>query len=248
MSATAPLCPDRLKVSDAVRYVPFVRRIVTRLARRLPAHVSLDDLVSAGVVGLLEAVQRFDPAIEQSFERFAEFRIKGAVIDELRRRDVMARDARLEAKRIERTIQQLTVELGRPPEQEEVAAALQVSLEEYLAGLEKLAPVRVLSLDDVCSDGPMARDGNPFDETAKRQLCDRLARAIAQLTERQQLVLQLYYREALTMRQVGEVLGVTESRICQVLTEATLRLRGLLGAGDADAPAARAGKQGGDRG
>ena len=150
MSATSAgaVNPEAEKaLRPAADYLPFVRRIVLRLVRRLPSYVRVEDLIGAGVVGLLEAMERYDPTRVTDFETFAEFRVKGAVCDELRRRDLMARDARIEAKRIETTIQALTQELGRQPEDHEVANTLELSVDDYYSKLEKLAPVRVLSFD-----------------------------------------------------------------------------------------------------
>ncbi len=229
---SAPFAPPARNqpTDDQVnQHLAFVRRVVARMARRLPSHVQLDDLMGAGVVGLLEALDRYDSSRASDFHTFAEFRVKGAILDELRRRDIMARDARLAAKRFERAIEELTQRLGRAPEEEEIAAALDMSVAEYRAKLHKLTPVRVFSLDDALPGG--LRDGaaGPFEQTARAELRRRLAEAIAELGERQQQVLQLYYFEELTLREVGRVLGVTESRVCQIVSEATLRLRVALG-------------------
>ncbi|MBI5509021.1 MAG: FliA/WhiG family RNA polymerase sigma factor [Deltaproteobacteria bacterium] len=222
-AAALPLAP--------VDYLPFVRKVVSRLARRLPSHVRIDDLMGAGVVGLLEAFDRYDPTRVTNFETFAEFRVKGALLDELRRRDLMARDARLAAKQIERSIAALTVKLGRPPEEAEIALHLQLSVGELRARLQKLIPVQVLSLDEVREATLASRGLDPFEAAARAELSERLAGAIDGLPQRQRQVLQLYYREELTLREIGTVLGVTESRICQILSETTLRLRAVLGLG-----------------
>jgi RNA polymerase sigma factor for flagellar operon FliA len=221
--------PAREAGDQITEHLPFVRRVVARMARRLPSHVRLDDLMGAGVVGLLEAFERYDPRRGSSFQTFAEFRVKGAVLDELRRRDIMARDARLAAKRIERTFDELTQTLGRRPEEEEVAKELGMPLAEYRSQLEKLTPVRVLSLEDALPAGPRDSGASPFDAAAKSELRQRLAAAVAELSERHQKVLQLYYCEDLTLREIGELIGVTESRVCQIVSEATLRLRAFLG-------------------
>ena len=209
-------------------YLPFVRRIAQRLARRLPSHVVLEDLISAGVVGLLEAMERYDTTRVTEFEKFAEFRVKGAILDELRRRDLMARDARLEAKNIEKAVQELTKELSREPEEEELAERLSLTVEELRTKLEKLTPVRVVSFTDLYPSNAPAEDADPFDDYAKKEMLERLAEAIAKLGQRHQQVLQLYYKEDLTLKEIGKVLSVTESRVCQILSEATLRLRALL--------------------
>ena len=209
-------------------YLPFVKRVAQRLARRLPSHIALEDLISAGVVGLLEALNRYDTSRQIDFEKFAEFRVKGAILDELRRRDLMARDARLESKNIENAVQDLTKELSREPEEEELADRLELSVPDLRKKLEKLTPVRVVSFTDVYPMNTPADDASPFDEYAKKQKIEQLAKAIGKLGERHQQVLQLYYQEDLTLKDIGYVLSVTESRVCQILSEATLRLRAML--------------------
>ena len=136
-------------------YLPFVKRVAQRLARRLPSHIALEDLISAGVVGLLEAMSRYDSSRVTDFEKFAEFRVKGAILDDLRRRDLMARDARLESKNIENAVQDLTKELSREPEEEELAEKLDLSVPDLRKKLEKLTPVRVVSFTDVYPMIPM---------------------------------------------------------------------------------------------
>jgi RNA polymerase sigma factor for flagellar operon FliA len=209
-------------------YLPFVKRVAQRLARRLPSHIALEDLVSAGVVGLLEAMNRYDSSRVTNFEKFAEFRVKGAILDELRRRDLMARDARIESKNIESAIGELTRELSRDPEEEEIAERLDISVETLRTKLEKLTPVRVVSFTDVYPMNMPSESASPFDEFAKKELLEQMAHAITKLGERHQQVLQLYYHEDLTLKEIGRVLDVTESRVCQILSEATLRLRAIL--------------------
>ncbi len=245
MSATAAVVQEKKKsgLKPVATYLPFVKKVAQRLSRRLPTHVSLDDLVSAGVVGLLEAMNRYDPERVTDFETYAEFRVKGAILDELRRRDLMARDARLEAKNIEKALNELRHIVGREPEEEELAAHLDLDVETLRAKLEKLTPVRVVSFSDLYPTNAPANSDSPFEEVARIELLERLEKAIGRLTARHQQVLQLYYREELTLREIGEVLSVTESRVCQIVSEATLRLRALLN-GDSVSPKARSKKHG----
>jgi RNA polymerase sigma factor for flagellar operon FliA len=216
------------KLRPIEEYLPFVKRVAQRLARRLPSHIALEDLISAGVVGLLEAMSRYDSSRVTDFEKFAEFRVKGAILDDLRRRDLMARDARLESKNIESAVQELTKELSREPEEEELASRLDLSVPDLRKKLEKLTPVRVVSFTDVYPMNTPTEDDSPFEEYAKKQKLEQLAGAIGKLGERHQQVLQLYYQEDLTLKDIGYVLSVTESRVCQILSEATLRLRAIL--------------------
>jgi len=209
-------------------YLPFVKKVAMRMAKRLPSHVAFEDLVSAGVVGLIEAMNRYDPEKVSEFEKYAEFRVKGAILDELRRRDLMARDARLESKNLEAVIDGLTQEYGRSPEEEEIAERLDLSVDELRTKLEKLTPVRVLSFTDVFPASAPSDEPNPFELFAQQELLEHLAKAITKLSERHQLVLQLYYKEDLTLKEIGVVLDVTESRVCQIMSEATHRLRAIL--------------------
>jgi RNA polymerase sigma factor for flagellar operon FliA len=228
--------PRAAKV-DPTRYLDFVKRIATRMARSLPAHVSLDDLIGAGTLGLLDAVDRYDPSKADRFETFAEFRIKGAILDELRRYDLMARNARLTAKRLARKNQELTAQLGRPPVESEMAAALELGIDEYRRLVDRIGNVRVLSLDDLQrgDDGPAERmielsskSLGPDEATSIRELHDRLRSAISGLPERQQLILEMYYQREMTLKEIGVCVGVTESRVCQIMGEATGRLRHIL--------------------
>lgn len=229
--------PPRPKL-DATRYLEFVRRIATRMARNLPSHVSLDDLIGAGTLGLLDAMGRYDPEKTERFETFAEFRIKGAILDELRRYDLMARNARLTAKRLARKSQELTAKLGRPPTDVEVAHALDMGLEDYRKLVDRIGSVRVLSLDDLqrTDDGTStdrigelsAKTLGPDEAAGIRELHARLHTAIAGLPERQRMILDMYYQREMTLKEIGQRVGVTESRVCQIMGEATGRLRHLL--------------------
>jgi RNA polymerase sigma factor for flagellar operon FliA len=223
---------------DLTQYLDFVRRIATRLARSLPSHVCLDDLVGAGTVGLIDALHRYDPAKADRFETFAEFRVKGAILDELRRDDLMARNARQTAKQLARKTQELTARLGRPPTEGEVAESLKMSEEDYRKLVARVGNVRVLSLDDLSS--PPGRPGDrafelpskslgPEDVTSTREVHGKLNDAISKLPERQQTILHMYYQREMTLKEIGVHVGVTESRVCQIMSEATRKLRGMLG-------------------
>ena len=191
-------------------------------------HVIVLYIISAGVVGLIEAMNRYDSSRSNAFEKFAEFRVRGAIIDELRRRDLMARDARLESKNIESSIDSLTRELARTPEEEEIADRLGLDVVELRSKMEKLTPVRVLSFTDVFPLSSVAGEDDPFDSLAQKELMSALAKGISKLNKRHQQVLALYYTEDLTLKDIGYILSVTESRVCQILSEATLRLRAML--------------------
>ena len=222
---------------NPIAYLDFVRKIASRMARNLPSHVALDDLIGAGILGLIDAMERYDPEKADRFETFAEFRVKGAILDELRRYDIMARNARLKSKRLARKTQELTALLGRPPSDIEVAKSLELSIEEYRTLVSRVGNVRVLSLDDLSSDhdAPAERNAqlsapglSPDEVSSMRELQDHLAHAISGLPERQQKILDMYYRREMTLKQIGLEVGVTESRVCQIMGEATTRLRNLL--------------------
>lgn len=222
---------------DPTVYLDFVRKVASRMARNLPSHVSLDDLIGAGILGLIDAMERYDPAKSDRFETFAEFRVKGAILDELRRYDIMARNARLKSKQLARTAQELTAILGRPPVDHEVARSMGLNLEEYRTLVNRVGNVRVLSLDDVSGDHDTANDRSfqlsapglaPDEVSSIREMREHLETAISGLPERQQRILDMYYRREMTLKQIGVEVGVTESRVCQIMGEATSKLRVML--------------------
>ena len=231
---------DRLIVA----YAPLVKYVAGRLGSGLPAHVDEADLVSYGLLGLIGAIERFDPERDIKFETFAMSRIKGAIIDELRALDWVPRSVRSRAREIERAIAELEARLGRAPTDDEIAAKIGVTPEELdesltdisrssIAALDELWSVSdagdQVSLIDTIEDQSGVRPAEALDETETKEL---LADAIARLPEREKLVITLYYYEELTLREIGEVLGVTESRVSQLHTKAVLRLKSRLsGAG-----------------
>ena len=235
---TGPAANDAPRPSiDPTQYLEFVRRVATRMARNLPAHVSLDDLIGAGSLGLLDAMNRYDPAKADRFETFAEFRVKGAILDELRRYDLMARNARLTAKRLARRTHELTARLGRPPTDVEMADGLQMGIAEYRKLVARVGQVRVMSLDDLSSANDGATDRSlelradtigPEEATSYRELLGHLGEAVEQLPPRQQMILRMYYQGEMTLKEIGRQVGVTESRVCQIMGEATRKLRALL--------------------
>jgi len=217
-------------------YLPLVRTVVGRVAITLPAHVCAEDLYSAGLVGLLQAVRSFSPGGGASFETFARFRIRGAVLDELRRLDWVPRLIHDKARKIQNAIGELEQRLDQPPTEAQVAAALAISLGEYQDWLQEVRPAAFVCLDAAPrADGP---DGatqhdsipddsqeNPFDWAARSELKDLIAQRIRQLPAMQQKVLALYYFEDLRLREIAEAFGLTESRISQIHSQAILGIR-----------------------
>jgi RNA polymerase sigma factor FliA len=222
-------------------YSPLVKFVAGRMSSGLPAHIEESDLISYGLLGLIGAIERFDPAREIKFETFAVSRIKGSIIDELRSPDWVPRSVRAKAREIEKVNAQLENELQRAPTDQEMAEKLAVSVDEFQDTLTRISNSSVVALDELwtVSDAsgdqvslldtiqdPQALD--PAQEVDASEMKDHLADAIARLPEREKLVVALYYYENLTLREIGEVLGVTESRVSQLHTKAVLRLKSRL--------------------
>ena len=231
---------ERARERLVVAYSPLVKFIAGRMASGLPSHVDEGDLVSYGLLGLIGAIERFDLDREIKFETFAVARIKGAIIDELRSLDWVPRSVRARARDVERAHAALEAELGRAPTDEEMSEKLEISVEDFREALLQIANSSVLALDDLWtfadpdgSGGQISvldtiQDPNALDpesEAHTAELKDRLADAIESLPERERLVIALYYYENLTLREIGEVLGVTESRVLQLHTKSVLALR-----------------------
>jgi RNA polymerase sigma factor FliA len=224
-----------------VAYSPMVKFVAGRLGAGLPSHVEDADLISYGLMGLIGAIERFEPERGIKFETFAMTRIRGAIIDELRSLDWVPRSVRARAREIESAQSRLEHELQRAPTEAELAAKLHLSEDELQSALLEVANSSVYALDelwtisdssgdqvsllDTISD-PRAEDPQEF--LASSEIKDRLTEAIATLPEREQLVVALYYYENLTLREIGEVLGVTESRVSQLHTKAVMRLKSAL--------------------
>jgi RNA polymerase sigma factor for flagellar operon FliA len=229
-------------------YAPLVKFVAGRVGASLPSHVDEQDLVSYGLLGLIGAIERFDPDREIKFETFAMARIRGAIIDELRSLDWVPRSVRTRARQIERAIAVLERELMRAPTDAEIAQKLGVTGEELEDSLHEISRSSVAALDELWSPSSggdqIALIDTIKDETEpdpemsleQSEVREALAEAISSLPEREKLVVTLYYYEELTLREIGEVLGVTESRVSQLHTKAILRLKAHL-AGAAREPA-----------
>jgi RNA polymerase sigma factor for flagellar operon FliA len=221
-------------------YAPLVKYVAGRLGSGLPAHVDDDDLVSYGLLGLIGAIERFDPARDIKFETYAMARIRGSIIDELRSMDWVPRSVRSRARDIERAISELEGRLGRAPTDEEIAQKLGLSEDELNESLSEISRTSIAALDElwtVSSGGDQialidtiedTQGPNPQSMLAETEMKEAIGEAIARLPEREKLVVTLYYYEELTLREIGEVLGVTESRVSQLHTKAILRLKARL--------------------
>ncbi|MGI8726841.1 MAG: RNA polymerase sigma factor WhiG [Solirubrobacterales bacterium] len=232
---------ERARERLVVAYSPLVKYVAGRMCAGLPSHVEEGDLISYGLIGLIGAIERYDLDRDIKFETFAVSRIKGAIIDELRSLDWVPRSVRAKARDVERAHSELMHVLQRSPTEEEMAVKLGYEVEEFRTVLLEIANSSVLALDDLWTisdpDGgqvslldtirdPHAVD--PEEEMNAVELKDRLAEAIESLPDRERLVVALYYYENLTLREIGEVLGVTESRVSQLHTKAVLGLRSSL--------------------
>ena len=230
------LDPNTLPGELAQRMIPSIRRIAHRLAKRLPSHVYVDDLIAAGLLGLVMAYARFDPTrAGGGFHAYAESRIRGAMLDELRANDPLSRDQRAHVSRRTAAIRTLHVRLGRSPEATEIAAELGLSLDSYWDRLGATLTVTSVSIDreDDEDDVVQLRDNDdePADERLSRKQAElALRRAVEGLPPRLLRVLELHYREGLTLREIGLRFGVSESRVCQLQTEAVRILRERCGA------------------
>src|SRR2546425_1136387 len=228
-------------------FSPLVKYVAGRMSTGLPAHVEEADLISYGLLGLISAIERYDPDREIKFETFAITRIKGSIIDELRSLDWVPRSVRARARQIEKTNAMLEHKLHRAPTDAEVAAELEMSIDELQESLTRISNASVIALDelwtlsdasgdqvsllDTIQDPDAIDPAHAMDATETK---DRLADAIARLPEREKLVVVLYYYVNLILREIGEVLGVTESRVSQLHTKAVLRLKAALQAESAD--------------
>jgi RNA polymerase sigma factor for flagellar operon FliA len=233
-----PEGPLPRKLAD--RYMSIVRRHAYRLARRLPSHVHVEDLMGAGFVGLADALKKYDRSGPDRFEAYADCRIRGAMLDELRSYDPLSRDLRDLNNRIVLAVRELTAELGRPPEEIEIAQKLELPVAAFRERLAKLSFGGLVSLDTTGGEGVEGFELSDDDSEAadykllRTERRERLSDAVSQLPERLQSLLKLYYEQDYTLREIGDMLGVTESRACQLHAEAIVRLRAAVMEGEAE--------------
>ncbi len=223
-----------------LHYSPLVKFVAGRVAAGLPQNIEQSDLVSYGIFGLIDAIDKFDPGRGFKFETYAISRIKGAIIDELRSIDWVPRSVRAKARSIERAYSKLENELKRSPEDKEVAVELGMTEDELASVLSQISFVGVVALDELLSAGAERGSGatvgdtiadrnhDPVEAFESQEMRQVLADAINRMPDRERLVLTLYYYEGLTLAEIGTVLGVTESRVCQIHTKAIFQLRSRL--------------------
>jgi RNA polymerase sigma factor for flagellar operon FliA len=232
-------CPSADREQLILEHIPLVRYLVSRISAKLPQHLDQQDLMSSAMIGLINAADRFEPSRGVLFKTFAEQHIRGTILDELRSYDVLSRSMRDKYKRLERELHKLEHLLGRNPTSEEVASALQISLDDYFELLDDVHVFTFISLDDswegedgspLCLADVLCETEakNPQQQVMSMQLAEALGQAIDSLPEKERLAVTLYYNEDLNLKEIGEALGLTESRISQIISQAMVRLRSRL--------------------
>ena len=218
-------------------FAPLIKYIASRIAIRLPPHIDLNDLINAGVIGLIDAIEKFDAGKQIKFKTYAEFRIRGAILDELRSMDWVPRSVRQKARKVEDAYSRLEYNLGRPASDDEVAREMNVDMDAFHRLLSDTASVSLLSLDDLGEDDTDLSKRNllefiiqddkdwPSHKIRYAEVSTMVAKAIQSLPEKERMVISLYYYDELTMKEIGHVLKFTESRVSQIHTKAILRLR-----------------------
>ena len=221
-------------------YSPMIRYVAIRIAKRLPPHIEVDDLISVGVLGLIDAVEKYDAYRGAKFKTYAEFRVRGAILDELRAMDWVPRSVRRKASALDGVVQKLQNQLGRPPEDDEVAGEMGVSMDELFNAMNETKSMPILSLEDLGIPNESGEhqnlldcivgkgDTDPQTMLRLRELKEIIANAIDTLPEKERLMISLYYYEEMNMKLIGEVLGITESRVSQIHSKAVYRLRSKL--------------------
>ena len=216
------------------QHAALVKRIAYHLMNRLPPNVQVDDLIQAGMIGLLEASRNYDPTQGASFETYAGIRIRGAMLDEIRRSDWTPRSVHRKARMVADAMREIENTQGRDARDVEVAEVLGMSLQDYHNILQDASGCRVFSLDELAAVGEITPDlgkgvsQGPFEGLQKDAFKQALADAISGLPERERLVVSMYYDDEMNLREIGQVLGISESRVCQIHSQATLRLRSRL--------------------
>ncbi|HUT71833.1 MAG TPA: FliA/WhiG family RNA polymerase sigma factor [Desulfatiglandales bacterium] len=225
----------KLREELIVKYAPLVKYIAGRMAIRVPPNISREELISAGIVGLLDALDKFDSGMGIKFQTYAEHRIRGAILDELRKMDWIPRSVRKDIHRVEDAITALNSRLNRDPDDLEVAQEIGVDIDTYYKMISRAQGVGLLSLDKVMEDGfapaftKQASGGpSPFDELKVKEVRNVISKILSDLSEKEQLVITLYYYEELTLKEIAAVLSLTESRISQIHSKSIIRLRAKL--------------------
>ncbi len=231
---------DEEKENTIKEFLPYIKYTAYRLSNRLPRQLTIDDLVSVGIMGLLDAMGNYEAGRGAKLKTYAEFRIKGAMLDELRAFDPLPRALKEKVNEIKKIYVQLESSLGRVPEDEEVAGALNISLQEYFKILQSADGAIVLRFEDfgqnmqegdninILESIPDKSAKDPLKQLEETSMKETLAKLIDELPDKEKLILSLYYWEEMTMKEIGKVMNITEGRVCQLHSQATLRLKGKL--------------------
>ena len=233
--------PSDLKEQIVLEHTPLIRYIVNRIAVRLPSHIDLDDLHNTGVIGLMDAIEKYDPDKNCKFKTYAEFRIKGAILDQLRSLDWVPRSVRQKSRKLERAYGEVEQRLGRSATEDEVADSLGLQIDKFHDLLNQVRGISLVNLEEVGGNRQESdRSGsfadiiedvnseNPFASLKEVETKHVISDTIGGLPEKERLVISLYYYEDLNMKEIGSILGITESRVSQIHTKAVLRLRSKL--------------------
>ena len=229
--------PPPLKEEIVLEHAPLIRYIVNRIAVRLPSHIDLDDLHNTGVIGLMDAIEKYDHEKNCKFKTYAEFRIKGAILDQLRSLDWVPRSVRQKGRKLERAYGEVEQRLGRQASEDEVADSLGLEIDKFHTMINQVRGISLVNLEEVRgsnADGDKAGTfadvvedvtaENPFASLKLLETKHFISDTIGTLPEKERLVVSLYYYEDLNMKEIGNILGITESRVCQIHTKATQRL------------------------
>jgi RNA polymerase sigma factor for flagellar operon FliA len=233
--------PPDLREQIVLEHAPLIRYIVNRIAVRLPSHIDLDDLHNTGVIGLMDAIEKYDPEKNCKFKTYAEFRIKGAILDQLRSLDWVPRSVRQKGRKLERAYGEVEQRLGRSANEDEVADSLGLELDKFHTLINQVRGISLVNLEEIRgtnSDGDRAgtfadiiedvHSENPFASLKLMETKHVISDTISSLPEKERLVISLYYYEDLNMKEIGNILGITESRVCQIHTKSVMRLRSKL--------------------
>ena len=235
-SSVLPLSQDPIRNQIIMDYAPLIKYIAQRIAVKLPPNIEIDDLFSAGVIGLMDAIDKYDPSRENKFKTYAEFRIRGSILDELRSQDWVPRSVRETNKKEDRARTELEHQYGRSVTETEVAGKLDISLDEYQEKMRR-TKVSLLSIEDLGGfnasgdkkslldflENPASK--NPFSLLKNQALQDQIVKIIEELPDKQKLVVSLYYYEDLNLKEIGKILDVTESRVSQLHTQAVIKMK-----------------------
>ena len=228
-----------LRNQIVAEYLPYVNRIVNRIATHLPPTVEVDDLINVGIIGLIQAIERYDPTRDNKFMTYAVFRIKGAVLSELRSRDFLGRTTRKKIRNLEKAYLKLEQKLGREAEDEEVAEEMDMDLEQFYQ-VKRMSSISFISFEEIgyttreekdnfiCNVLDQHQGSDALSMTTIKEIKRTLAKHIEQLPEKEQLVVSMYYSDEMTMKEIGAVLDITESRVSQIHSQAIIRLRSKL--------------------